>query len=293
MGQFHDNMTSNREEFDEKSENGLILADKYLPQELLAEIFCYLDNKSLLNCQLVCVRWKILIQSYVWRKKANILLGRLFLLDEDVHWHVSYLICKKKPFEKNLIKNHSGEHGIQKYWKILSQGGDQWAVENPPQGVPALPSEEPLFGGKQVCFSTSYHHCSKMQTIDLVAAGLSEYVLDTLQPSIVVSEWYSCRWDCPAVYECAIKLFDNHNEVIDSFKFRDIIEGEKQNKWHKVSHEFTNYGPGLRKILFYHGGSDRLFWAGHYGSKMAGACVYIKIPTTKHSENEESTLDID
>lgn len=53
-----------------------------------------------------------------------------------------------------------------------------------------------------------------------------------------------------------------------------------------MSHEFKNYGPGLRKISFYHGGADKLFWAGHYGSKMAGACVYVKIPTGQLHENE-------
>lgn len=53
-----------------------------------------------------------------------------------------------------------------------------------------------------------------------------------------------------------------------------------------MSHEFKNYGPGLRKISFYHGGADKLFWAGHYGSKMAGACVYVKIPTCQLHKNE-------
>lgn len=47
----------------------------------------------------------------------------------------------------------------------------------------------------------------------------------------------------------------------------------------QVSHVFENYGSGLRTITFLHGGKDRLFWAGHYGSKIAGACVYVKIPT--------------
>ncbi|KAK9298212.1 hypothetical protein QLX08_008372 [Tetragonisca angustula] len=282
MGQFHDSSTTTRVSYDEKSDNGLIISGKYLPEELLAEIFCYIDYKSLLHCQLVCKRWKTLIQTYVWRKKAGVSFNRLRFFNKKVPWHVYYLICKKKPFERNLIKNHSGEYGTQKYWKILSQGGDRWKVENPPIGVPPLPNNELVFEGKQFCFVTSYCSCSKTQIIDLDVEGLTSYVLDNLQP-VIVSEWYSCRWDCPAIYECIIELLREDNTVIDSFNFRDNIEGEKQNQWHQVSHEFRNYGPGLRKICFYHGGNDQLFWAGHYGSKMAGACVYAKIPTCNNN----------
>jgi hypothetical protein len=41
---------------------------------------------------------------------------------------------------------------------------------------------------------------------------------------------------------------------------------------------FHSYGPGVRFIKFYHGGMDTQFWAGHYGSKMSGAFVKLRIP---------------
>lgn len=47
----------------------------------------------------------------------------------------------------------------------------------------------------------------------------------------------------------------------------------------QVSHVFEDYKPGLRKIYFCHSGMDQSFWAGHYGSKMAGACIYVKVPS--------------
>lgn len=54
-----------------------------------------------------------------------------------------------------------------------------------------------------------------------------------------VSEWYSCRWDCPAIYECTINLLgynsNNQDVVLDTFHFRDIMEGKKQNQWLRVS----------------------------------------------------------
>lgn len=134
-----------------------------------------------------------------------------------------------------------------------------------------------------------------------------------------MSEWYSCRWDCPAVYECQVNLLRNFEKyppnIIDTFRFRDNLEGEKQYQWlhvstdtkvsqkyyksnlikynkmimllqiyisykydEQISHVFTNYGPGLRRISFYHGGTDKAYWAGHYGSKMAGACICVKVP---------------
>ena len=167
-------------------DNGLILGGKYIPEELIAEILSYVDHKSLLNSQLVCKRWWILMESYVWRKKAEMIMGCSLQSIKDVPWSVFYTICSKKPFNKNLVKNHSGEYGVKKHWDILSQGGDHWKVENPPVGVPALPDTEPIFQGKPYCFATSYYDCSKQQTIELATEGLSSVLLDKLQPPIVV-----------------------------------------------------------------------------------------------------------
>lgn len=297
MGQVHDSNMTTRVIFDEKGDNGLIVGGKYLPKELLAEMFCYVDYESLLNCQLVCKRWKILIQSYVWRKKAESCVGRSLLLGKDVPWDVYYLICKKKPFERNLIKNHSGEHGSQKYWTVHQNGGDHWKVENPPVGAPMLPIDATVLEGKQFCFVTSYSDCTKAQIINLELEGLTPYILDNVQPPIWVSEWYSARWDCSAVYACDVKLLDNtvisQARIIDSFKFRKHIQWEDQNIWNYIWHEFVGYGPGLRAISFCHSGVDSQYWAGHYGSKMAGACVCVKIPTVQYCDNEESNILLD
>lgn len=46
----------------------------------------------------------------------------------------------------------------------------------------------------------------------------------------------------------------------------------------QYEHEFKNYGKGLRKIKFSHGGQDSRCWSGHYGSKMSGACIKLKLP---------------
>ncbi|KAH0951276.1 hypothetical protein HN011_000794 [Eciton burchellii] len=291
MGQHNDIMDCPRTIFNEKSDNGLLICDNHIPPELLTEIFCRVEPKSLLNCQLVCKRWKILIQSYVWRKKAEMTVNKLFPRHKEIPWQAFYHICKKKPFERNLLRNHSGQNG-KKYWQIIFEGGDRWRIEKPPIGVPELPSV-PVFEGLQICFATSYKNCTKTQIVDLIAEGFHPYFLDVLQPSITVSEWYSSRWDCPAIYECHARLLGGVDDcthkqmILDEFRHHDTMEGDRQNQWHFISHVFENYGRGLREINFTHGGMDKAFWAGHYGSKMAGACISVRVPQIQYNHDDE------
>ena len=164
--------------------NGLIFYENYIPSEIFTKIFCFVDHKNLLKCQLVCKNWQIHIQECVWHKKATIALGHWIPIDENIPWKQYYLICDKKPFNRNLIKNHSGEMGF-KHWNIILNGGNDWKVENPPLGVPPLP-EDPVFEGKNCCFVTSYTECLKEQIIDLAGEGLTHYLLDSVQPVIKV-----------------------------------------------------------------------------------------------------------
>jgi hypothetical protein len=55
----------------------------------------------------------------------------------------------------------------------------------------------------------------------------------------------------------------------------------------QISHVFENYGRGLREINFTHGGMDKAFWAGHYGSKMAGACISVRVPQIQYNHDDE------
>lgn len=184
MGQSQDMFRTPRVIFDEKSNNGFTICGRDIPAELLAEIFCRVDLQTLLCCRMVCKRWWIVIQNYIWRKRAELTLGKPFPRHEDMPWEVLYLICRRKPFERNLLKNHSGEEKLA-HWDIYDNGGDSWTIEQPPVGVPEMPLT--IFEGKQICFVTSYHNCTKRQLVDLVDEGLHPYVLDVLQPPIMVS----------------------------------------------------------------------------------------------------------
>ncbi|KAJ8688362.1 hypothetical protein QAD02_024157 [Eretmocerus hayati] len=278
--------------FDEAGDNGLALGGKYIPEELLSQILSYGNYKDLCQYQLVCKRWNHLIQSYVWRKKAEMTLGHLLPVNNDIPWTLYYFICTKRAFRRNLIKNHSGEKKFSN-WTITANGGNRWKVENPPDNVPK--PEDVVFEGKKDCFVTSYDVCAKYQVIDLLKEGFTKHFLDVIQPPIHVSEWYCCRWDCPATYFCKVELLldkeGSDEDILDHCKFVKKILNEDQDQWFKFEHKFENYGKGLRKIKFLHGGKDEKFWAGHYGSKMAGACVYFDLPNLQehHYDDEPNS----
>ncbi|KAI4823659.1 hypothetical protein KUCAC02_012236 [Chaenocephalus aceratus] len=42
-----------------------------------------------------------------------------------------------------------------------------------------------------------------------------------------------------------------------------------------MAHVFKNYGPGVRYVIFTHGGRDTQFWAGWYGIRLTESCVEI------------------
>lgn len=54
-----------------------------------------------------------------------------------------------------------------------------------------------------------------------------------------MSEWYSSRWDCPALYVCTVELLQKkegfNDVVLQAHNFTKILEGEDQNQWFKVS----------------------------------------------------------
>lgn len=70
----------------------------------------------------------------------------------------------------------------------MTNGGDEWAIEDPPNGADAVPQSEE-FDNLTSCFATSYYSCSKEQTVDLLSEGLNGSMMDEFQPPIEVSEW--------------------------------------------------------------------------------------------------------
>lgn len=50
-----------------------------------------------------------------------------------------------------------------------------------------------------------------------------------------INEWYSCRSDCPALYDCQIRLLTKTGQKLADFDFRDDLKIERANAWYNVS----------------------------------------------------------
>ena len=72
-----------------------------------------------------------------------------------------------------------------KYWEVMSEGGDKFAVENPPHGSDNIPIKARLDCIESCLFATSYYHsCSKQQKITLAELGISAFIMDRYKPTI-------------------------------------------------------------------------------------------------------------
>ena len=76
---------------------------------------------------------------------------------------------------------------------LESEGGDKFAVENPPHGSDNIPIKARLDCIESCLFATSYYHsCSKQQKITLAELGISAYIMDKYKPTISFTDWYEC-----------------------------------------------------------------------------------------------------
>ncbi|XP_011057718.1 PREDICTED: F-box only protein 2-like isoform X1 [Acromyrmex echinatior] len=242
--------------FDEKDCNGLVLCDKFLPVEILTDIFFYVDYKTAMNCRLVCKRWQVLM-NHVWYKKTNQTMAKPFPWDNNMPWSVFYLTCTKKPYGRNLLKDYSDTKDMD-YWRSLNwrfRCNSYFWLERP-MYVPNL---------KDII----YH--PRIQNVDLEDEGIHPYIIDTYRPTIEISEWINCREDHPPIsYELTVELVDINNKQVEQFYTSYDIKREEQNQRLQFLHTFEDYGIGVRKITFKHGEMN--------GLKMLRTCVSVKIP---------------
>nr|XP_033812839.1 F-box only protein 27-like isoform X2 [Geotrypetes seraphini] len=182
-----------------------------LPDELLLLVLSFLPSRDLvLQCRLVCRRWRSLVDSpCLWRLKC----GRRWRTSQlealhgcpNVSWARVYV---KEPFGRNLLRNPCGREQFQ-HWE-LRHGGHGWRVEN---------NRSNLEGAEdQRSFVSSFNWCTKWQVIDLLKEGLWKELLDHHQPEISISDWYAGRSDCGCVYKIHVKLLAaNKRSVIEEF----------------------------------------------------------------------------
>lgn len=257
-----------------------------LPSEVVLHIFSLVPEYDLVrNCQLVCKEWRsFVVDPYFWQSKIPLtskpeISSQLFELGAELklNWAKLYM----RVINKNLLNSfdEKGQLSLSP-WQIIQDGGDGWQVEQGIQDDNVKGDRAQLIKencGSKNNYATSYNKCSRHQIVDLVAAGLHPEILDKLQPKIEASEWYSARWDCGSTYWVRVTLRDNKKKKIVEDAFEDTtpqwVGGDKG--WCRYSHSFSNYGPGVRYVEFWDQGKDTQFWAGHYGSKMAGAIIKV------------------
>lgn len=94
--------------------NGFIFLNKFLPEEVVSNVLSYLDCKTLLLSRRVCQSWKNIIDTTAFklkvkRSKAKSLENLSPASLSKLPWFIFYAICKKDPFNQNLILNGCGQ----------------------------------------------------------------------------------------------------------------------------------------------------------------------------------------
>ncbi|XP_071979914.1 F-box only protein 27-like isoform X2 [Engystomops pustulosus] len=241
------------------------------PDDILVMILSFVQERDLiLHCRRVSRRWKHLVDApSLWRIKCERERRREILhaaeMCPDFQWQRA---CLKNPFSRNLLRNPCGTERLN-HWSVMN-GGDGWSVEE---------NRTMLEGAEsQTSFVTSFSWCKKSQVIDLVQDGLWGHYLDVHQPIICISDWYAGRNDCGCVYGISVQLLaaDRKTVIKEYSAAPDPIPQWNDEHYRQVSHEFQQYGPGVRYVNFTHKGKDTQFWKGWYGPRISNSSVTLK-----------------
>lgn len=172
----------------------------------------------------------------------------------------------------SVLADGAAEDGLAG-WQITANGGDGWAVQSGYSDAIDYAHN----------FAASYAWCRKQQTVDLVGqAGLTAAFLDTA-PDITVTDWVAAPAPdgetLPSSYQLTAQLLDGAGapmkEVTTGVLTLPPVGPKPQ--WHRIQVTFTGYGPGVRSVLFAHGGQDARQWDRAYGVKMTGADVAVQL----------------
>lgn len=255
-----------------------------LPENVLLELFVHVPARQLLrNCRPVCSLWRDVIDLMIlWKRKC---LQDGFITkdwDQPVEdWKICYFL---RSLQRNLLRNPCAEEGMLA-WQIDTEGGNYWKVES-------LPGDHGTdFPDRKVkkYFVTSYEMCLKSQLVDLVANGYWKELLDTFRPDIVVKDWFAARADCGCTYQLKVYLASADYFVLASFEPPSVtLEQWNDAAWREVSHTFSDYPPGVRYILFRHGGQDTQYWAGWYGPRVTNSSIVVSHQRTRNPASSEA-----
>lgn len=256
--------------------NGYKFNSIFVPEEVLLHILSFIPTDKLLKQSLVCKEWNHCVKSpELWK----IIFKRRFKKrPKKLPWYVYYALFNTNLFDGNLLRNGHGEEKF-KYWDIYVDRGDRFIVENTPVNADSL--ETIGITNLKSCFATSFQLSKKLQVID-VNRPLFADILDKFRPHIYISEYIAARFDSGIKYEMKCELTDTSKEIkLREKVYNHRIEQWQGGAWVKIECIFDEYPYGVRNIIFDHGGTDTLFWKGHYGVKMAGGVVKLLFDSIK------------
>ncbi|XP_055365017.1 F-box only protein 2 isoform X5 [Betta splendens] len=161
---------------------------------------------------------------------------------KDLFYRAEGVIGNTPNMARNLLKNPYGEEQLE-FWELIVNGGNEWKVED----MPGDCGHDFCLEGVTKYFATSFEYCG--------------------------------RTDCGCTYQMTVCLLDNDCELIQEFKSEPVtLDPESEDcSWRKVTHTFSNYGPGMRFITFEHGGNDTKFWEGWFGVRVTGSSVTVEV----------------
>eukprot|EP00093_Oithona_nana_P010852 10852.XXX_25703_24779_1 [CDS] Oithona nana genome sequencing. len=237
---------------------------------------------------LTCKRWKALISSKsFWRRYHSYWHSKVpqQLFQSELPWQYFASISLNHIYEKNLILNVSGEltsseefiaqenrtldeehlmspWPIYPFWKIWSSAGQGWKVV---QGNDLPVNAQVFFLYPKVkpppldyfthCFFTSYHSCSKEQTIDLqdILQCKQDFLLQKsrFQVQVKISQWYCFKGPC--TLDLKVTFLDGKKQPIqDVVTYRSPLK-ELLYHWNYLEMDTQLSFHNVRYIKFFHG----------------------------------------
>nr|XP_020637672.1 F-box only protein 44-like [Pogona vitticeps] len=229
-----------------------------LPEHILVDVLTRIPAEDLiLNCRLVCSRWRDLVDwPVLWKRRLRRHGRDLSAWGSDLY----YIFCH---LEKNLLKNPCGEEGFD-FWEILETKEGQWKIEDLPKadsekfrGTDFLQrnyyvKDRPQQDIKK-CFTACNGFCYKSQLITLKDHGYWDELLDGTGSTIVVKDWFYYRPGCR--YRLYVGLLAADFTVLQEYRSEDLYGRDWERngswQWRKVTHTFYSC-PRVRHIFFQH-----------------------------------------
>lgn len=227
-----------------------------------------------------------------WRKRCEEewgLQGVSLPLPPGLDWRA---VHEAKPFSRNLLKNPSpydlgeGEaaeadpSAVPRRRALCIPGfiegdfsGWSTSTEDVPSDLSGIPK------GAVVCAVAKYSWFTLEQVVDLTAEGLWEELLDDFQPEIVIQDRYEESHLHQNIYQLQVRLLGADGaSVIAEHRVEPTEERgnySSPHKWKEVSHVFSAYGPGVRRVHFRHRLKNQ-FLNGFYTTACTDSAVIVR-----------------